>query len=229
MAAKQSKSNVLQFPNLRDEVYDQRPQPPREMCSSALSGQLPPFAPDDDFELWARRSLLDEGAPLYNSDHSHLADAKLAFCWTSEAMAVKGRGIAGLTERPQERAVWSSARAVQQLKEWYGCIPDFLLTFYAPVCALLDNASFLALVEHELYHCGQALDEFGCPRFTKDGEVVYTVRGHDVEEFIGVVRRYGAESAAAGVMELVEAAQVDAEVDHALIRQTCGICARKVA
>jgi hypothetical protein len=30
-----------------------------------------------------------------------------------------------------------------------------------------DDATFCALVEHELSHCGQERDEFGMPRFKK--------------------------------------------------------------
>ena len=48
------------------------------------------------------------------------------------------------------------------------------------------------MLEHELYHIGVMRDE--------DGEIVYSdssglpkhyLAGHDVEEFIGVVKRYG--------------------------------------
>ncbi len=31
------------------------------------------------------------------------------------------------------------------------------------------EAEFCALVEHEPYHLAQELDEFGAPKFTKDG------------------------------------------------------------
>ncbi|WP_267902481.1 putative metallopeptidase [Sinorhizobium meliloti] len=39
---------------------------------------------------------------------------------------------------------------------------------------------------------------------------VFTVRGHDVEEFVGVVRRYGAD--AAGVRAIVDAANRPPEI-----------------
>nr|WP_271894430.1 putative metallopeptidase [Phyllobacterium sp. IY22] len=47
-------------------------------------------------------------------------------------------------------------------------------------------------MEHELYHAGQDRDSFGAPKFRKStGLPVFILRGHDIEEFIGVVRRYG--------------------------------------
>lgn len=65
------------------------------------------------------------------------------------------------------------------------------------------------LVEHELYHITQATDDFGAPKFNKEGQPVLKLRGHDVEEFVGVVRRYGAS---VEVQELVDAANRPAEV-----------------
>jgi len=48
-------------------------------------------------------------------------------------------------------------------------------------------------------------DAFGAPKFKKStGLPSFTLRGHDVEEFVGVVRRYGA--AAAGVQAMIDAA-----------------------
>ena len=51
----------------------------------------------------------------------------------------------------------------------------------------------------------QALDEFGFPKFSSEtGRPVFALKAHDVEEFEGVVSRYGAE--ASGVKEMVLAA-----------------------
>ena len=52
------------------------------------------------------------------------------------------------------------------------------------------------------------------------------MRGHDVEEFIGVVRRYGAS---ADVQELVDAANSPAEVAKINIARACGTCLMKLA
>jgi ribosomal protein S27AE len=109
-----------------------------------------------------------------------------------------------------------------QLLGWFGMAPDFVLTFDAHYCASCSDAEFMALVEHELYHCGQQRDEFGGLKFRKSGLPVFAMRGHDVQEFVGVVRRYGAD--AAGVRELVEAAKKEPEVSAVRVAQVCGTC-----
>ncbi|MEY8688482.1 MAG: putative metallopeptidase, partial [Leptothrix sp. (in: b-proteobacteria)] len=67
---------------------------------------------------------------------------------------------------------------------------------------ILDREYWLAatdlqreiLVYHELCHCQQAIDKFGEARFDADGLPVWSLRGHDVEEFVSVVQRYGAHN-----------------------------------
>ncbi|WP_412549259.1 putative metallopeptidase [Sinorhizobium medicae] len=59
---------------------------------------------------------------------------------------------------------WARARAEIRVKQWFGFVPDFIITLDAEYCRA----------------CGSP---------------VFTIRGHNVEEFIGVVRRYGADAA----------------------------------
>jgi hypothetical protein len=76
----------------------------------------------------------------------------------------------------------AAGRAIEQMKDWFGCLPDFLVTVDV-VSGTFDDASFCALVEHELYHCAQATDAFGYPKFHRDsGDPIWGIRGHDVEE-----------------------------------------------
>jgi hypothetical protein len=53
------------------------------------------------------------------------------------------------------------------------------------------------------------------------------MRGHDVEEFVGVVARYGAE--ATGVAAIVDAAKAGPTIGRASIAGVCGTCSLKVA
>ena len=81
------------------------------------------------------------------------------------------------------------------------------------------------MCEHELSHCGVERDAFGAPKFRKaTGLPAFTLRGHDVEEFVGVVRRYGA--AAAGVQAMIDAAADGPTVAQANIDFACGNCTR---
>lgn len=72
---------------------------------------------------------------------------------------------------------WQKARQEQQMREWFGDEPTYLITLAADYCAL---------VEHELYHITQATDEYRAPKFTQDGLPKLYLSGHDVEEFVGV-------------------------------------------
>ncbi|MQU78407.1 hypothetical protein FB009_109180 [Sinorhizobium medicae] len=114
-----------------------------------------------------------------------------------------------------------------QIKQWFGFVPDFIITLDAEYCRHCGDAEFMALVEHELYHAAQDTDAFGAPKFSRStGRPVFTIRGHDVEEFVGVVRRYGAD--AAGVRALVDAANGPPEIAKAQISHACGTCRLRI-
>jgi hypothetical protein len=115
----------------------------------------------------------------------------------------------------------------QQMHEWFGRIPKYIITLAADYCEQCNDLEFCALVEHELYHIAQATDDFGAPKFNKEtGQPVLKLRGHDVEEFVGVVRRYGASR---DVQELVDAANQPAEVAHIDVARACGTCMLRLA
>ncbi|MCJ8056795.1 hypothetical protein GB928_028955 [Shinella curvata] len=98
---------------------------------------------------------------------------------------------------------WAKARIEQQITEWFGFVPDFIITLDANYCARCGDAEFMALVEHELYHAAQDVDSFGAPKFNSmTGRPVFTIRGHDVEQLIGAVRRYGADAPAPAICAL---------------------------
>lgn len=113
--------------------------------------------------------------------------------------------------------------------EWFGHVPDWLITLDASYCRTCGDAEFCALVEHELYHVGHALDEFGNPAFTRDGNPKLALRGHDVEEFVGVVRRYGVGDPGGAIAALARAAAGAPEVARSSIAGACGTCLLKAA
>jgi hypothetical protein len=123
---------------------------------------------------------------------------------------------------------WSRSRVEQQIHEWFGMEPDFLITIDALWWGTADDAQCCALVEHELYHCAQERDEFGSPTFNRDtGRPKYAMRGHDVEAFIGVAARYGAIEA--GVTELMKALSTPPVMTANMIGLACGACQHKAA
>lgn len=202
-----------------------RPSPPE----SILDDPAERFEPAEDLREWIEGTFLDDDSTLFNPDHGHLREATLGVLWTNVDNAKAMRSVIGQAELmpPMAMGKWQRARACQQIEEWFGGMPDFLLTFSAPAAASMDDASFCALVEHELYHCAQKLDRYGMPAFNKEGQPVFAMRGHDVEEFVGVVARYGAN--ASGVAAMTEAARLGPTVGRATIAGACGTCLLKVA
>lgn len=107
-------------------------------------------------------------------------------------------------------------------------VPDFIITIDGNFWKEASNPERFALIEHELYHCAQARDEFGAPRFNQSsGKPIFEIIAHDVEEFVGVVQRYGAE--ATGIQDMVKAANKGPQIAKADIDGLCGTCSKKVA
>jgi len=187
----------------------------------------PTFLPAPELETWMRSIFIEEGAPLQNDDHFHLRFAQIGVLWTSIENGRQGRRVVGQAERGEPAAMgkWARARAELQVAQWFGDIPDFILTFDASYASICSDAQWCSLVEHEMSHCGVERDAFGAPKFRKStGLPAYTLRGHDVEEFVGVVLRYGA--AAAGVQAMIDAAADGPTIAQADIDFACGNCAR---
>lgn len=189
----------------------------------------PSFLPAPDLTKWLRETFIDEGSSLENEDHRHLRFASLGVLWSSVPNSRQGRTVVGQAEDGTPRAMgrWAKARAEQQIIEWFGSIPDFILTFSADYAAQATDEEFCALVEHELSHCGQARDDFGAPKFRKSGQPAFCIRGHDVEEFVGVVRRYGATSQA--LRDMVDAVNDAPSVGFSAIASACGTCQQRAA
>lgn len=200
------------------------PRPPDWIFD--LDGGINQYVPDPAIADFVAAAFLDEKSELYNPDHGHLSDAKIGFLWTTAANKRHQKRIVGEAELPTYRVgQWIRGRLEYQLQKWFGPLPDFVVTFDANFRADVPDFEFMALLEHELYHCGQALDEFGSPRFNQNtGRPIFAIRGHDIEEFSGVVRRYGVEAAGFDRAEFVAAANRPAELDRVRVAQLCGTC-----
>jgi hypothetical protein len=208
----------------RQQLKRSRPMPP------ASVGDTTRFAPAPEVLAWLREQILAEDGLLHNPDHVHLLDADLQVLWAAEGFATKGRTVIGQAEEVTFRcSAWQKGRQEQQMYEWFGHVPDWLITLDASYCRSCGDAEFCALVEHEMYHVGHALDEFGLPAFTRHGAPKLFLRGHDVEEFVGVVRRYGTGDPRGSLAQLVRAAGQRPEVSLASIAGACGTCLLRAA
>lgn len=203
-----------------------RPVPPAEFTDPLHDRYLP--APE--VLKWARATILTEGGALYNEDHAHLEYADVQFLWAPMGFVKAGRTVLGQCEEMTFRCgPWQKGRQQQQMVDWFGAVPDFLITLDASYCLTCSDVEFCALVEHELFHIGQERDEFDSPAFTKDGLPKLAIRGHDVEEFVGIVRRYGVGHPDGTLAALVAAANNTPEVAKINIARACGTCLLKAA
>ncbi|VVO69534.1 hypothetical protein PS847_01232 [Pseudomonas fluorescens] len=202
--------------------------PPESLLDlSELSSLGIRLIPAPEVWEWLQAEILADTGSIHNEDHAHLIDADVRVMWASAAFTKKGRTVVGQAEQVAFRAGgWQKARMEQQMLDWFGDVPAYIITLAADYCVQCSDADFCALVEHELYHITQATDQYGAPKFTQEGLPKLEMRGHDVEEFVGVVRRYGAS---AQVQELVDAANNPAEVGKLNISRACGTCLLKSA
>lgn len=188
---------------------------------------LPTLRPAPQVWEWINTEILADTGSIHNPEHAHLIDANIGVLWASCGFGKQGRYVLGQAEQVMFRAGgWQKARQEQQMREWFGEEPDYLITLAADYCSQCSDAEFCALVEHELYHIAQKTDEFGAPKFRQDGMPSLYLKGHDVEEFVGVVRRYGASEE---VQQLIDAASNPPEVAKINIARACGTCLLKLA
>jgi len=198
-----------------------RPQPPEKLLG--LERDL--FIPAPELAAWLTEVFISRSGRMFNPDHAHLEFAHIGCLWTNVANSRQMNVVAATSEIPfAQGGPWPKARHEQQLCEWFGSKPDFVITFSAGIAERMDDATWCALCEHELYHCAQKMDEFGQPKFTKDGNPCFGIRGHDVEEFVGVVQRYGAGAAAGRTAQLVAAAALPPLIGAADVSRVCGTC-----
>ncbi|RZZ85677.1 putative metallopeptidase [Pseudoxanthomonas winnipegensis] len=185
------------------------------------------FLPSEEVWAWVCEHILSEDGSLTNPDHYHLQDASIGILWAESAFTKQGRTVVGQAEQVMFMAGgWKRGRMERQMVDWFGRVPDFIITLAADYCSRCSDAEFCALIEHELYHIAQAKDQFGAPRFGRDGLPVLEIRGHDVEEFVGVVRRYGPS---VEVQRMAEAAASGPEVARADVAHACGTCLQRAA
>lgn len=201
-----------------------RPRPPESIFDIEHGDQ---FIAAPQIIDWARSTFINEGATLGNPEHSHLQHAHIGALWTNVANSKNGRSIVGQCELgdPMAMGKWAKAKARIQVEQWFGRIPDFILTFDAAYAEQCSDLEWCALVEHELLHAAQDIDAFGAPKFNAStGRPCFGIRSHDVQEFTSIVRRYGAD--AAHVREFVEAAQSRPLIGNAAVSHACGVCAK---
>lgn len=202
--------------------------PPASLFADPLAPLT--FVPAPEVLEWLITEILEDTGRIHNPDHQHLLQADLRILWASGSSRSKNRTVIGTAEEVLFRAsAWVKARQEQQMTEWFGHVPDYLITLDASYAARCSDADFCALVEHECYHIAQQTTLFGAPAFTKDGKPKIHIVGHDVEEFVGVVKRYGVGDPNGALAALAAAARGKPQVSDRDIAGACGTCLMRVA
>jgi hypothetical protein len=113
---------------------------------------------------------------LIPKDHPHLDGVEMRFITRDEAQTRQGKTVYASTRLIGGREAWLAA-GMPNDNEY----PErfFVLEFAADVWSVLDEPQRVALVDHELCHCGIKLNG------------TLTLLGHDLEEFVAVVGRHG--------------------------------------
>jgi len=206
-----------------------RPFPPQDLIDKAEEDEAIRLAPAPDLMNWMITNFLTIGGPLHNPDHDHIAEllhdneAFLACAWASSACVAKKRMVLGQCEKVMfNQGGWKKARQEQQMRDWFGYVPTYLITIDASFCEQATDRDFCALIEHELYHIGVERDQDGEPLYSDmTGLPKHYLAGHDVEEFVGVVKRWGADES---VKRLLEVAKQSPFVSDVNISKCCGTC-----
>ncbi len=129
-------------------------------------------------------------------EHRHLADATIGYVFRDDELTRHGKVIVAeaiLVERilPSDKR-WSRFIKWSLQRVLSGNLPDFLVLIDRNLWDGFDAEQKLALIDHELSHCWYATEDDGTTqKFHQDGSPWWTIRGHDLEEFCGVVDRRG--------------------------------------
>ncbi|HEU4753778.1 MAG TPA: putative metallopeptidase, partial [Armatimonadota bacterium] len=130
---------------------------------------------------------------------------------------------------------WTKGRSLQQLLDWFGHwwgeeqegeLPDFVLTFYAPAAAAMNDLGFCATCAHELRHCSVKRDRYGEIRYDPDDRPIWAILEHDVTEFLSVVEDFG--PVGRNVAQLAEVALRAPRFPGAVVEGICGTCGAAV-
>jgi hypothetical protein len=113
------------------EKEERRPYPPVNFTGE---NWLPytRIIPATEIGEWVNRHILSGEGRLHNPDHEHLtnalADADIAFMWASSIFAKRPHSAWSVRRSYDARRRLAESRMEQQMHEWFGRIPKFIIT-----------------------------------------------------------------------------------------------------
>jgi hypothetical protein len=130
-------------------------------------------------------------------EHAHLVDAVIGYVFRDDMLTRQGKVVAAEAILV-ERILQSDKRYSRMVKAFIlhvlgaEVLPDFVMLIDRNIWEGQSAEEKLALVDHELSHMHFATEEDGeTQKFHRDGSPWWSLRGHDVEEFCGVIERNG--------------------------------------
>lgn len=127
-------------------------------------------------------------------EHADLADATILYVFRDKATRAKGRMVLGRARQISGLGKFIVTQAPDS-------IPLFVLEIAKDTWADLTDEQRRALVDHELCHLAVETED--------DGTLVGRTRGHDLEEFLGVVERHGLWKADVAALGAAAASKLD--------------------
>lgn len=121
--------------------------------------------------------------------HADLGDTRIEYVFRDKATMSAGKVVWGKARKISGLNAYLTALKVEYddgqlvISDIANSEDYFVIEIAENVWKLLNDAEREALVDHELSHCAIEVDD--------DDKVKLGIRGHTVEEFVGVIERHG--------------------------------------
>lgn len=132
-------------------------------------------------------------------DHALLERCRVLYVWRDKASKSMGRVVLGRARRISGLNAFLITSGEEESL--------YVIEIAADEWGRLTEPQRVALVDHELCHC-RVLEE-------DDGSLSLKVRGHDVEEFFGIVERHGLWKRDVELLGVTAASQLRLDLDLA--------------
>lgn len=134
-------------------------------------------------EYWPATEAERLGRDLIRKHHDHLSEVRVDYVFRDKASKSNGKTVFGKARKISGLQAYLAVPEEERRRDTF--IEDFFVVeLAADVWACLTDEQKVALVDHELSHCGIDVDE-------KSSEETLATRPHDLEEFRAIVERHG--------------------------------------
>ena len=158
---------------------------------------------------------------VFHDRFEHLEECRIGYLLTDEEIKMQGKVKAGFVTMPtaqgQNRKLyeWSLTQAFDFVDPNYDepVAPDAIMVIAAEAWEEYSPEQRTMLVFHELEHIAHATTREGEERYSEeDGRPVYSIVGHDVEEFVSVAETFGTLDGNRAFAKLLTSGQTDPRV-----------------